>query len=68
MATKLMKFNEVPIGAYFICGGKLYRKIDPVFPVNQLSTTIFSLNAIDVDESKLECFCPDGKFEINIQE
>ena len=68
MATKLMLFSDVPVGAYFICGGKFYRKIENFIEFKPLGVKAMIFNVIDVDESKLESFSPDGKFEINIQE
>lgn len=70
MSVKLMNFSKVPVNTYFICGGKLYKRIENFieFAPISLGTKVIIFNVIDVDESKLESFSPDGNFEINIQE
>lgn len=68
MPAKLMKFSDVPIDTYFICGGKLFKKIGQFIEFKPLGVKAVIFNVIDVEESKLESFNPDGLFEINIQE
>lgn len=68
MPAKPIKFSEVPVNTYFICGGKLFKRIENFVELKPLGAKTIIFNVIDVDESKLESFSPDGVFEIIIQE